>query len=57
MGTNSEFKMLIPKGYKHTHRICNTYCFSTATLVTRTRLHVMLYIHCFSHIFNVEFHD
>ena len=24
--------------YRHTLRICNTYCFSTATMVTRTRL-------------------
>jgi len=29
--------------YKHTLRICNTYCFSTPTVVTRTR-HPML--HC-----------
>jgi len=34
------------KGYKHTLRICNTYCFSTATLVTRKRLNVTLYVHC-----------
>jgi len=27
-------------GYRHTLGICNTYCFSTATLVTRTRLNV-----------------
>jgi len=26
----------------HTHRICNTYCFSTATIVARTRLNVTL---------------
>ena len=26
--------------------ICNTYCFSTATMVTRTRLIVTLYVHC-----------
>jgi len=24
--------------HRHTLRICNTYCFSTATIVTRTRL-------------------
>ena len=30
--------------YRHTLRICNTYCFSTATVVTRTRLNVM-FIH------------
>jgi hypothetical protein len=26
--------MLDAYGYKHTFRICNTYCFSTATMVT-----------------------
>jgi len=30
------------KDYKHTLRICNTYCFSTATVVERTRLSVTL---------------
>jgi hypothetical protein len=33
-------------GYKHTLRICNTYCFSTATLVARTHLSVTLDVHC-----------
>ena len=33
-------------GYKHTLRICNTYCFSTATMVARPRLNVKLYAHC-----------
>ena len=36
-------------GYPHarTHRrISNTYSFSTATVVTRTRLDVTLYVHC-----------
>ena len=34
---------------KHAHRpICNTYCFSTATVVSRTRLSVMLHVHCLS---------
>jgi hypothetical protein len=35
----------------HTHtqtEICNTYCFSTATMVTWTRLNVMLYEHFLS---------
>jgi hypothetical protein len=32
------------KGYKHTLRICNTYRSSTATMVTRTRLTVTLYV-------------
>jgi hypothetical protein len=34
--------------YRHTLRICNTYCFSTATMVTRTRLNVTWYAHCLS---------
>jgi len=29
-------------------RICNTYFFSTATMVARTRLNVKLYVHCLS---------
>jgi len=40
--------MLDTKGYKHTLRICNTYCFSTAKVVARTRLNVTLYVHCLS---------
>ena len=32
----------------HTLRICNTHCFSTATMVVRTRLDVTLYVHCLS---------
>jgi hypothetical protein len=35
-------------GYKHTRIICNTSCFSTAALVTRTRLSVAWYVHCLS---------
>jgi hypothetical protein len=31
-----------------TLRIYTTYCFSTATMVTRTRLYVTLYVHCLS---------
>jgi hypothetical protein len=34
--------------YKHTLRICNTHCFSTATMVARTRLVATLYVHCLS---------
>jgi hypothetical protein len=34
--------------YKHTLRICDTYWFSTATMVVRTRLTVPLYVHCLS---------
>ena len=32
----------------HTLRICNTYCSSTATVVTRTRVNITLYVHCLS---------
>jgi hypothetical protein len=34
--------------YKQTISIWNTYCFSTATMVTRRRLNVTLYVHCLS---------
>jgi hypothetical protein len=37
----------------NTHRMCNTYCFSTATMITRTRLSVTLYVHCLSCFENV----
>jgi len=37
--------MLHTQGYKHTLRIYNTYCFSTTTMVARTRLNVTLYVH------------
>jgi len=33
------------QGYRHTLRIRNTYCFSTPTVVTRTRLILRLYVH------------
>ena len=36
--------MLNTLGYKHTLRICNTCCFSTATMVARKRLSVTLYV-------------
>jgi hypothetical protein len=29
-------------------KLCNTYCFSTATVFARTRLSVTLYVHCLS---------
>jgi hypothetical protein len=32
--------------HTHTLRIRNTFCFSTAVMVTRTRLIVTLYVHC-----------
>ena len=31
-----------------TLRICNTYCLPTATMVTRTRLNILLYVHWLS---------
>ena len=34
----------------HTPIICNTHCFSTATVVARTRLNVTLYAHCLSRL-------
>ena len=37
--------MLDAYGYKYTHRICNTYCFSNTKMVARTRLSVT-YIVC-----------
>ena len=36
--------MMDTYGYKHTLRICNTYCFSNATTVARTRLDVTLHV-------------
>ena len=38
--------MLDNYGYKHTFRICSNYCFSTATMVKRTRLHDTLHVPC-----------
>jgi hypothetical protein len=35
-------------GYRHTIRICNTYCFFAAKMVTRTRLNITLYINYLS---------
>jgi len=35
-------------GYRHTLRIRNTYCFYTATLVTRTRFSITIYVYCLS---------
>jgi len=34
----------IAKTTKHTFTICNTYCFSTATMVAQARLNITLYI-------------
>jgi hypothetical protein len=38
--------MLDTYRYRHTLRICSTYCFSTATMVARPRLNVTLHVHC-----------
>jgi len=38
--------MLDNWGYRHTLPICNTYCFSTVTMVTRTHLNDTLCVHC-----------
>ena len=35
--------------YKHTLRICNSYCLSIRTMVARTRLNVTFYVHCLLH--------
>jgi hypothetical protein len=38
--------MLDTYGYEYTLRMCNTYWFSTAAMVTRMRLSVTLHVHC-----------
>jgi hypothetical protein len=40
--------MLDTEGNKYTLRLCNTHCFSTATMVARMRLSVTIYVHCLS---------
>jgi hypothetical protein len=40
--------MLDTQDYKHTLRLCNNYCFPTATLVARTRLSVIFYTYIHS---------
>jgi hypothetical protein len=42
------FACWIKKAGGHTHKICNIYSFSTATMVARTRLNVTLYVQCVS---------
>jgi len=37
--------------HTHTHRLYNTHCFSTVTMVARTRLIVRLHVHCLSCFF------
>jgi hypothetical protein len=34
--------------HTHTIRMCSTYCFSTAKMVSRTRFYVTLYVQCLS---------
>jgi hypothetical protein len=43
--------MLDTKVYKHTIIICNIHCFSTAIILTRTRLIFALCFHCLSCLF------
>jgi hypothetical protein len=38
-----------------TRPIYDSYCFSTATMVTRTRLNVTLYVHCLSCFYNIQY--
>jgi len=45
--------MLDTNGYKHTLRLCNTYCFSSTTVVARTCHNVTLYVHCLLLLFIV----
>jgi hypothetical protein len=40
----------LTKAIIHTLRVCNTYCFLTAAMVTRTRLSVTLYLHCLFYV-------
>ena len=40
--------MLDTEGYTYTLKLCNTYCFSTATIVARMHLIVTLYVQCLS---------
>jgi hypothetical protein len=40
--------------HTHTLRICNTNCFSTATIVARTRLNTALYVNCLSCCFCIR---
>jgi hypothetical protein len=37
-------RWIIKSTHTHTHRICNTYCFSTATMVSWTRRSVTLHV-------------
>ena len=48
--------MLQNYGYRHILRICNTACFSTATVVTQTRRHFTLCIRCLFPCAQPRFH-
>ena len=43
------------QGYNHTLRICNGYCFPTATVVARTLLSVMFYVDGLSSLKEIRF--
>jgi hypothetical protein len=45
--------MLVNFGYRYALRVCNTYCFSTATMVGRKLYIVKLHVHCLSFCFSV----
>jgi hypothetical protein len=40
--------MMDTQGYKHTLRLCTTYCSSTTTMVVQKCFNVTLYVHCLS---------
>jgi hypothetical protein len=46
MSKNVTHVLIFKQGYRHTFRICNNCCFSTATVVKRTRLNITLYALC-----------
>jgi hypothetical protein len=46
-----EHCMLDTYGHKHLLNMCNTYCFSTTTMVTQTRLNFTSYVRCLSFLF------
>ena len=48
MTTEHARSVLDTQGYKHNLRMCNTYYFSTATMVAQRRLSVSLHAHCLS---------
>jgi hypothetical protein len=49
--------MLGNKGYKHTIKMCNTYCFPTANIVRQTRNNITVYLQCRSgYIFEISAH-